>query len=81
MVSKTRSQSIEEELKDIVNLTPISWELPPWKPKQLSRQLLSRVADASIKADQLITNVEGRGREVAFLVGEPIPSDDENEGY
>ena len=81
IISKMSSQSLEAELKDIANLTPLSWELPPWQPKQLSRRLLSRVADASIKADQLITNVAGRGREVAFLIGEPILSDeDENEG-
>ena len=79
-IPRMSSNSIEAELKEIANLTPLSWELPPWRPKQLSRRLLSRLADAGIKADQLVTNIEGRGREVAFLVGEPISSDeDENE--
>lgn len=75
------SADLKAELDAIAKLTPVNWNLKPWKPGSLSRDLLIRIQDAESAAEKTQSTINALSEQVAVLCGEVelADSDDESE--
>ena len=68
---RTRSTSdLKAELEAISELTPVGWNLKPWKPRSLSREIQVRIQDAESAVTKVHGTIETLSERVAVLCGE-----------
>jgi hypothetical protein len=72
---------LKAELQAVAELTPVSWNLKPWKPGSLSRDLQIRIQDAESAVEKMQVTIDALSEQVAVLCGEVelTDSDDESE--
>jgi hypothetical protein len=75
------SKDLKAELQAVAELIPVSWNLKPWKPGSLSRDLQIRIQDAEFAVEKMQTMIDGLSEQVAVLCGEVdlTDSDDDSE--
>lgn len=75
------SKDLKAELQAVAELIPVSWNLKPWKPGSLSRDLQIRIQDAESAVEKMQTMIDGLSEQVAVLCGEVdlTDSDDDSE--
>jgi hypothetical protein len=75
------SADLKAELEAVAELTPVSWNLKPWKPGSLSRDLQIRIQDAESAVEKMQVTIDALSEQVAVLCGEVelTDSDDESE--
>jgi hypothetical protein len=75
------SADLKAELDAIAKLTPVNWNLKPWKPGSLSRDLQIRIQDAESAVEKMQVTIDALSEQVAVLCGEVelTDSDDESE--
>ena len=67
---RTRSTAdLKAELEAISELTPVSWNLKPWKPRSLSRESQVRIQDAESAVTKVHGTIETLSERVAVLCG------------
>ena len=77
---RTRSTSdLKAELEAISELTPVGWNLKPWKPRSLSREIQVRIQDAEAAVTRVHGTIETLSERVSVLCEEVdlTTSDDE----
>ncbi len=80
-IARNRSSAdLKAELEAASEMTPVGWNLKPWKPSTLSRQLLVRVQDAESSVENVLQVTKNISERVAVLCGEvkQIDSDEES---
>ncbi|MDC0882839.1 hypothetical protein OAP65_01995 [Litorivicinus sp.] len=77
---RTRSTAdLKAELEAISELAPVGWNLRPWKPRSLSREIQVRIQDAEAAVTRVHGTIETLSERVSVLCGEVdlTHSDDE----
>ncbi|MDB3998257.1 hypothetical protein N9448_01425 [Litorivicinus sp.] len=77
---RTRSKAdLKAELEAISELAPVGWNLRPWKPRSLSREIQVRIQDAEAAVTRVHGTIETLSERVSVLCGEVdlTHSDDE----
>ena len=77
---RMRSTSdLKAELEAISELTPVGWNLKPWKPRSLSREIQVRIQDAEAAVTRVHGTIETLSERVSVLCEEvdSTTSDDE----
>ncbi len=77
---RMRSTSdLKAELEAISELTPVGWNLKPWKPRSLSREIQVRIQDAEAAVTRVHGTIETLSERVSVLCEEVdlTTSDDE----
>ena len=80
-IARNRSLAdLKAELETASEMTPVGWNLKPWKPSTLSRHLLVRVQDAGSSVENVLQVTKSISERVAVLCGEvkQIDSDEES---
>lgn len=68
---RTRTTAdLKAELEAISELTPVGWNLKPWKPRSLSREIQVRIQDAESAVEKVHGTTETLSERVAVLCGE-----------
>ena len=68
---RTRTTAdLKAELEAISELTPVGWNLKPWKPRSLSREIQVRIQDAESAVEKVHGTIETLSERVAVLCGE-----------
>lgn len=77
---KRNSADLKAELEAVSALTVVSWNLKPWKPSTLSRDLLVRIQDAESSVENVLQVTRNVSERAAALCGElkQIDSDEES---
>ncbi len=77
---RTRTTAdLKAELEAISELTPIGWNLKPWKPRSLSREIQVRIQDAESAVEKVHGTIETLSERVAVLCGEVDLTDSDDE--
>ena len=73
------SADLKAELEAISELAPVGWNLRPWKPRSLSREIQVRIQDAEAAVTRVHGTIETLSERVSVLCGEVdlTHSDDE----
>jgi hypothetical protein len=73
------SADLKAELDAVAELTPVSWNLKPWKPGSLSRDLQIRIQDAESAVEKMQVTIDALSEQVAVLCGEVELTDSDDE--
>jgi hypothetical protein len=77
---RTRTTAdLKAELEAISELTPVGWNLKPWKPRSLSREIQVRIQDAESAVEKVHGTIETLSERVAVLCGEVDLTDTDDE--
>ena len=67
---KRTSADLKAELAAVSALTIVSWNLKPWRPSTLSRDLLVRIQDSGSSVEKALQAAKNVSERVAVLCGE-----------
>ena len=77
---RTRTTAdLKAELEAISELTPVGWNLKPWKPRSLSREIQVRIQDAEAAVTKVHGTIETLSERVSVLCGEVDLTDSDDE--
>ena len=77
---RTRTTAdLKAELEAISELTPVGWNLKPWKPRSLSREIQVRIQDAESAVEKIHGTIETLSERVSVLCGEVDLTDSDDE--
>jgi hypothetical protein len=77
---RTRTTAdLKAELEAISELIPVGWNLKPWKPRSLSREIQVRIQDAESAVEKVHGTIETLSERVAVLCGEVDLTDTDDE--
>ena len=76
---KRTTADLKAELEAISELTPVGWNLKPWKPRALSREIQVRIQDAESAIEKVHGTIETLSERVAVLGGRVDLTDSDDE--